>query len=392
MVTAWIFGLILIAGCAYWLISFVLTLRLIRATPVLARLSPPDPASWPRLSVIIPACNEADTLETAMRSCLSDDYPNIEFILVNDRSTDDTGAIADRLAAADSRVRALHITELPDGWLGKVHALHVATQHATGEWLLFIDADVHLAPGTLRRAVAWCEQRGRDHLTLIPEFWSSTFLLDTVMACFMRIGAIGSRIWAVENPRSSASIGIGAFNLVRREALARTPGLEWLKLEVVDDIALGQMLKRHGARSSVANGRGMVQLHWYRSVPEMARGAEKNAFAAIGRYSVWRALTMSVLYVLVEWSPLLACVPIGVWWMQIAGAIGLILAIATVVLFCRWMHRPVLAGLAFPVGAAIFAFVVLRSGYFAIRRGGLLWRGTLYPTKVLRGGRRFNFP
>src|SRR5262245_54122822 len=123
---------LILPGCLFWIVSFVLVLRLIRATPVLAHVNPPEPEAWPRVSVIIPACNEADTLEAAMRSRLAEDYPNVEFILVDDRSTDETGAIVDRLAAADARIHAIHIGDLPDGWLGKVHALNTATQQATG--------------------------------------------------------------------------------------------------------------------------------------------------------------------------------------------------------------------------------------------------------------------
>src|SRR5262249_26447939 len=152
----------------------------------------------------------------------------------------------------------------------------------------------------------------------------------------------------------SASMGIGAFNLVRREALARTPGLEWLRLEVVDDVGLGQMLKRHGVRCSVVNGRGLVQLHWYRNVPEMARGTEKNAFSAIGRYSILRLLGFSALYLLLEYSPLLALLPLGVPWLPVCGAVSLVVALVTITVFCRWVRRPVLPGLLFPIGAAIF--------------------------------------
>lgn len=387
----WIATVPLLAGCLYWVLTLLLTFRLVRAVPVLARVHPPDPPHWPRLSVLIPACNEADTLEAAMRSRLEEDYPDIEFILVNDRSTDATGEIVDRLAASDPRIRAVHVTELPDGWLGKVNALRVAADHASGEWLLLLDADVHLAPGTLRKAVAWCEERGREHLAILPEFWSSTFLLDAVMASFLRLGCLGSRAWAVEDPRSRASIGIGAFNLVRRAALARTPGLAWLKLEVVDDVGLGQMLKQHGVKSSVANGRGLVRLHWYRSVPEMARGAEKNAFAALGRYSFTRLIAFATAYMFLECAPWLALLPLGVPGLRAAGLAALVAAGFAIVVFCRWLRRPVLPGLLFPVGAAIFAYAMLRSGYYAWKRGGLLWRGTLYPIHRLRAEARLRF-
>src|SRR5262249_7674179 len=156
-----------------------------------------------------------------------------------------------------------------------------------GEWLLFSDADVHVSPGTMRRAIAWCEQRGLDHLAVLPELWSSTFLLDTMLAAFIRVLCLSCRVWGVENPNSRAPIGVGAFNLVRRSALERAGGFESLRLMVVDDMGLGQILKRSGARCGVANGRGLVGLHFYRSVMEMARGAEKNVYVVFRFNLLW---------------------------------------------------------------------------------------------------------
>lgn len=381
----------LVVGCAYWVLKCVLAMRAIRATPVLADCQAPAPVVWPRISVIIPARNEADSIESAIRSQLAQDYPDLEFVLINDRSSDRTGAIITRLAADDSRVRPIHIRELPDGWLGKVHALNVGVRAATGNWLLFIDADVHLSPGTLREAIAYCMARDREHLALLPSFWSSTFWLDVALASFMRLGVIGSRPWAIEDPRSSASIGVGAFNLVRRDALSRTPGFEWLRMEVVDDIGLGQMLKKHGVKSSFALGRERVSLHWYRSLPEMLRGTEKNAFAALARFSYLRLAAFVVLYPLVEISPLLALLPHGIPWLTALGAVGLLCALTCILTISRWLRQSPISALLFPAGAAIIAFAALRSGVLAARRGGLLWRGTLYPTNDLRAGQRYRF-
>src|SRR5262249_1819655 len=153
-----------ILSAAYWAVLVFAALRTIHAVPSLAALAPPEPASWPRVSVIIPACNEEATIEEALRSRLREGYPAAEYIVVDDRSTDRTGEILDRIAAEDPRVVALHVRELPDGWLGKVHALHAGLARATGEWVLFSDADIHHEVGTLRRAVAHCEQNGIDHL------------------------------------------------------------------------------------------------------------------------------------------------------------------------------------------------------------------------------------
>jgi cellulose synthase/poly-beta-1,6-N-acetylglucosamine synthase-like glycosyltransferase len=146
------------------LLASILTLAasayVLLATPQvqkLVSLQVPAPTTWPRLSVVIPALNEVDTLEAALGTLLAETYPDLEIVLVDDRSTDGTGALVDRLAARDPRITPVHITALPEGWLGKVHALHVGTQHARGDWLLYTDADVHFGQGSLRHAVAVAE-------------------------------------------------------------------------------------------------------------------------------------------------------------------------------------------------------------------------------------------
>lgn len=380
-----------VIGSLYWLAKAILAVRAIRATPVLANVKLPAPAAWPRVSIIIPACNEAATIESAVRSQLSQDYPDLEFVLINDRSADATGEIIERLATSDARVRALHIARLPEGWLGKVNALNTGVRESSGEWLLFIDADVHLAPTTIRDAIAYCIARDREHLALLPTFNPASFWLDVALASFMRLGIIGSRPWAIENPRSRASIGVGAFNLVKRAALERTPGFEWLRMEVVDDIGLGQLLKRSGARSSLALGRDRVSLHWYYSLSEMLRGTEKNAFAALARFSYLRLLAFTLIYPALEISPLLALLPVGVSWLPSVGGVALVCAFFAIRVISRWLRQPLLPGLLFPAGAILVAFAALRSGVLALLRGGLMWRGTLYPTALLREGQRYRF-
>jgi hypothetical protein len=378
-------------GCVYWLWMLVGAWRITRAVPVLAGVQPPDPQPWPRLSVVIPACNEADTLEAAAHTILSQDYPDLEIILIDDRSSDGTGAVIDRIAAGDTRVRPLHIADLPEGWLGKVHALWCGSKQAHGDWLLFTDADVHLAPGMLRRAVAYAEACGLGHLAAAPDLLTTRFILDAAISQFLRTFCVGMRCWAVGNPKSRAYVGVGAFNLVRRAALAQTEGFPWLRLEVADDLALGMMLKRAGARSCLVNASGLLDVHWYRSVAEMARGTEK-AFASVARCSVLRLLVVCVALLALEWAPLAALLPIGPWGLLPAGLAMLAAAVTSVVILHRWTHRPILPGLCFPLAALFGVGLLLRAGWLGLRRGGALWRGTLYPSKLLRKGSRVRFP
>jgi cellulose synthase/poly-beta-1,6-N-acetylglucosamine synthase-like glycosyltransferase len=134
----------------------------------LASLRAPEPSAWPRVSVVVAARNEAATVERALPTMLALDYPDLEVIVVNDRSDDDTGAILDRLAATAPRLRVVHVRELPPGWIGKNHALHTGADSATGEWVLFTDADIHFEPDTLLRAIAYSRAHSLDHLAAVP--------------------------------------------------------------------------------------------------------------------------------------------------------------------------------------------------------------------------------
>jgi hypothetical protein len=372
---------------AYWVAVTYASVRLIRDVPVLADQHPPEPAAWPRVSVIIAACNEEESIEGALRSRLAEGYPDAEYIVVDDRSTDRTGEIIDRLAAEDPRVVPVHVRELPEGWLGKVHAMSRGLQSATGDYILFSDADIHHAPGTLRRAIAYCQDRGVDHLVVVPEVWSTAFGLDVFMNAMLRMLIIISRPWKASDPTSRVSLGGGNFNLVRRESLDRAGGLDSLRLEVVDDAALGQIVKWSGARQAVVNARGLVQLYYYRSIPEAVRGMEKNAFAAMGRFSVARFLANITMLSVLE-SGCLVALAFGGGTVRALAALGVALAVGTSLAVARWMRRPLLASLLGPLGVALMVFGATRSMVLTLVRGGIIWRGTHYPLAALRRGMR----
>lgn len=373
----------------YWLNMALASARSALAMPLLAEVRPAAPASWPRVSVVVPACNEEQTIESALRSRLAEGYPDAEYVVVDDRSTDGTGAIVDALATEDPRVVALHVRALPDGWLGKVHAMHRAVQESSGEWILFSDADIHHEPGTLARIVAYCEEQGLDHVAAFPSIWPSGFAADAVFSAAARLFLVGARPWKVRDPESRVSIGGGTFNLVRRAALERAGGLEPLRLEVCDDIALGQALKWSGARQGIVNARGFIGLHYYRSIGEIVRGLEKNSFALSG-YRTLRSTLIHALIAVVELAPfvllLTAARSTPAFWI---GAAAAAIAVATQVAVARWCRRPLLPALFVPLGSAVLVAAGVRSMVLALLRGGIDWRGTRYPLDALRRGRRY---
>lgn len=376
--------LLLTAVSALYLMNLaVLLRRVMRALPRITRLDAPAPARWPRVSMIMPARDEALTLEPAMRSKLGHSYPELELVLVNDRSADATGALADRFAREEPRLQVVHIEQLPADWLGKVHALQRGLERASGEWILFSDADVHLAPKALERIVAYAEHEGLDHVTVFPQFTCSGFLLQMTLVSMFRMVCVRTRMWEVSDPRSSASLGIGAFNLVRRSALERTPGLEWLKMEIADDVMLGTMLKRAGAKQAVLNGRDAVSLEFYPSLGAFNRAMEKS-----GASFPLSSLIFGNLVLVGLECGFLAGVFSGHPALVLLGAATWLLGALTTWTFSRWAgFSPWTAPVAF-LGVLPTTWVSIRSALLARMRGGVFWRGTFYPTEVLRAGQR----
>jgi hypothetical protein len=351
--------------------------------------TPPSAGALGAGLLIVAARDEEQTLGPAVRSRLADGYPALEVVLVDDRSTDGTGAVVDALASEDPRVRAVHVTILPPGWLGKLHALR-GLPLATGEWLLFSDADVHLEPGTLRRAVTFAEARGLDHLSILPQLVRVSWLVDAALASFSRTGLVLGRVWLVADPRSSVGGSVGAFGLVRRSALERSPGIEHLRLEVVDDLALGQMLKASGSRSAVVNGRGLVLLTYHRSLADMARSSEKAA--ALFDYRLWPALCWTALLTARELGPFLAALLAPTPVARGLGVLGATLLLGSTAWMCRFAGQRLGPAFLSPLGVVINAVLLLRAALLGKLRGGLVWRSTFYRPEELRPGRRVRAP
>ncbi|MGB7172002.1 MAG: glycosyltransferase family 2 protein, partial [Candidatus Acidiferrales bacterium] len=199
-----IFAIVFFAILAlFWIASTVITSRGMASIPSLTEIAPFAGPAFPRISILFAARDEAEKMPAALSSLLKLDYPNYEVIAVDDRSADATGKILDEFAARDARLKVIHVEELPKGWLGKPHALAEAYEKASGEWLVFTDADVQFAPDLLRRALACVERAGADHLTLLVRldlrgFWEPV-ALGYLGACFALM-----RPWKTKEPKSKA--------------------------------------------------------------------------------------------------------------------------------------------------------------------------------------------
>ncbi len=252
------------------------TIRPLRAEPL------PGPGEpLPTVSLVLAARDEARAIEPAALSMLAQRYPALELVAVDDRSTDGTGAILDRVAAADPRLRVVHVRELPPGWLGKNHALWLGAQATTGEWLLFTDGDVLMEPEALTRAVAFAERRRLDFLAVPPGVVIPTAPLELFMS-FLFLALFG---WIqpgkARDPHSSAHIGTGAFNLLRRSTYEALGTHRRIPLRPDDDLTLGKAAKLAGAREDLASGEGVMTVTWYGNLREAWVGLRKNALAGL---------------------------------------------------------------------------------------------------------------
>ncbi len=369
-----------------WLSAAVATAYGMLAIPRLASVPIDERNAWPRVTVVSPACNEDERVDDALRSVLALAYPELRIVAVDDRSTDRTGEILDELASSDPRLTALHVDHLPDGWLGKLNALRIATETADGEWLLFMDADTHLEAGTLRRAISYMDRDGVDFLSVLPQTRSAGWLGDAAFHVAYAMLCLTSRPWKIRDARSKAIAATGAFMLARKSVFDQTPGFEWLKLEVGDDFGLCLMMKEHGGRCDFLCGRGAVSLTWYASFREMSHAMQKNFFAITGRFSPARMTIQIAVLVWLALFPLLALS--GPPWLLAAALAGLAMQIASAALGALWSGRTLAPSLLAPLGLLLTAYIVGRAAIVGVRQGGISWRGVLYPSELLKPAQR----
>ena len=351
--------------------------------PRLGQVAPlTDPG--PTVSIVVAARNESRHVEAAVSSLLRLDYASYELVVVNDRSTDDTGEILRELATREPRLQVVNVTELPRAWLGKNHALHVGAARAAGELLLFTDADIIFDPTALSRAVALMRRERADHLAVSPRLILPSIALTNFVNYLFLWGFLALRPWKTSDPSSSAYTGIGAFNLVSAAAYKRVGGHSRIAMRPDDDLMLGKLLKRSGARQLVALGIDQISVEWYRTLGEAVRAFHKNTFAALN-YST----PLAVLTVLSNLA--------GAWLFVLPfreeGTRAALYGVAAVAVMAAYAWhasvqrtRPWLAPL-YPIGALQAALVIGGIVARTLWTRSIDWRGTSYSLDELRENR-----
>ena len=374
-----------VLAAGFWIPAGVWLMSKRHAFTVLASVSVREEDPLPPVSVVIPARNEERNLEQALQSVLALDYPDLEIIVVNDRSTDDTGAILEKMAERDTRLAVVTIDDLPTGWIGKPHALHVGAQQARGEFILFTDADIVFDPLAFQKAMAHVLAHQFDHVTVIPQSAMPGFFLKAFSATFGMFMFIIFKPWQARNPQSRRYMGIGAFNLIRTSAYRAMGGHEPVALRPDDDLKFGKLVKDDGYRQDVLNGRGMVTVEWYRSVAELIDGLMKNMFAGM-EYRVSSVVAATLAALLIHIWPW-----IGVWvtggWPQAGYAVTIVMMIISFGVTMGPFGVKFWQGLLLPLTIGLLVYIQCRAMALALWRGGIVWRGTFYELRQLKTGK-----
>jgi glycosyltransferase involved in cell wall biosynthesis len=341
----------------------------------------------PLVSIIVPARNEERDIEQSLGRLLELDYSNYEVIAVNDRSTDRTGEIMESVAArpaAHGRLRVIHHRELPAGWLGKTHAMWTAANEAKGKWLLFTDADVQFKPDSVRRALAYAEAENADHVVLFPQMIMKRPGEFMMIAFFQTMFVFGHRPWKVADPKSKDHMGVGAFNMIRRSTYDAVGTYEALRMEVLDDMKLGKVVKNAGFAQRNVFGEDLISIRWARGARGVVENLTKNFFAVLS-FQWWRTLISAFGLAFLNLMPFL-----GLWlahgWERLPYGIALG-SMFLIYLGMSWRSGvPAYYFLLHPVSTALFVYTLLLSMCHALWNDGIIWRGTRYPLEELRKG------
>jgi cellulose synthase/poly-beta-1,6-N-acetylglucosamine synthase-like glycosyltransferase len=397
----------------YWIAGIILALawasRIVDAAlgmPSVADVSLPEwdrnPVTFsgnPRVSIIVPARNEEATIQPSLNTLLALDYDNYEVIAVNDRSTDRTGEMMEEIqqnthfsqkqrevghphSARDFRV--IHHTELPPGWLGKTHAMWTAANAATGDWLLFTDADVLFKPDSVRRALAYAESEPADHVVLFPRMIMKRPGEYMMIAFFQTMFMFGHRPWKVADPSTDDHMGVGAFNLVRRRVYDAVGTYEALRMEVLDDMKLGKVVKKAGFAQRNVFGGDLISIRWAHGAMGVVNNLTKNFFAVLS-FQWWRTVISALGLAFLNYGPFL-----GIWlahgWARVPYALALG-SMFLIYIGMSWRSAvPPYYFLLHPVSTTLFIYTLLRSMFLTLWNDGIVWRGTKYPLEELRKG------
>jgi cellulose synthase/poly-beta-1,6-N-acetylglucosamine synthase-like glycosyltransferase len=366
----------------------ILLFRMLKDEQRLPEVSFPEPRiPRPLVSIIVPAKDEAAGIEESVRSFLKSDYPNLEVLLVDDRSEDATAAIMERLAAADPRVKAISIRDLPPGWTGKTHAMFQAAQGASGEILLFTDADAVFDPHLLSRAFHFFAAKELDMLSLLPGFVDQGFN-ETAVYPHMALGlSFFYPLPEVNDHSKQAGLASGCFIMMKRKVYERIGTWQRFRNEITEDVALSKVIKQEGFKLRVFRAGDLVRTKAFDNLTDVCRfwkrtyygGLEKDIRKIFRLTSNYASLSIvSALFLI---SGIIVLSGAG-GALDVALFVASFLVMAAVVvpfsIFIREEGGNWLYGLASPVGVFLSLCVAVSTLMTVLSKEGIHWRGSRY--------------
>ena len=362
----------------------------------------PPPLDAPLISICIPARNEETNIRQCVESALGQDYPNVEVIVVDDRSTDATLKILESdgyvpqsgmLSKPKRQAASLHIvhgSELPSGWAGKPHALYQSSAVAKGEWICFVDADTTLSKEALSSCYAKALETEADLFTVMNRQVLGSFWEKTVMPLVMTALSVGFSPRKINDPSKRDAVANGQFILIKRSVYDAVGGHERIKDQIVEDKAISEQVKWNGHRLIVADGSQVVSTRMYTSLATMWEGWTKNMYLGLRDHPA-----MLLLGVFGATLALFAALFLPVWpllgltwylrdggWMPLA-VIFESLTIWIVLIYARarvakYMNISAFYAWITPLGAGVFAAMMITSSWKVISGKGVVWRGRSY--------------
>ncbi len=374
------------ALCVGW--GLVL-LRVWKTTAAFRRLpSTSAGAVPPKVSVVVAARNEAAGIEPALRSLLAQESIDLELIVIDDDSADDSLAIIQRVEQdAAGRMLVIAQKKLPPGWVAKNYALELGQGRARGDWLLFTDADVLHGPRAVANAVAVMERERLDHLAVFPRLEAGSLVEALVLPLFVLLYQLRFVDPRASDPESPHGTGIGAFNLVRADAYRLRGTHARIRGSVLDDNALGLMMRDEGGRGSVMRAFGQVRLRPYRSMKELYFGVRKSVLAQFGNSASVAVAAAATLVVAATAPPVLVVAGLPLWltghapWVVAPAALAVLFPLICLLKARSLLRFEPLAALLFPVGALVIATSALHAAVVFGVKGTVEWRGRTYTKK-----------
>jgi hypothetical protein len=293
----------------------------------------------------------------------------------------------DRVAAgavARGRLKVIHIDSLPSGWLGKTHAMWTAGKQASGDWLLFTDADVLFKPDALRRALVYAEAERADHVVLFPRMIMKRPGEKMMIAFFQTLFVFGHRPWKVAEPDTKDHMGVGAFNMIRRSVYESIGTYQALRFEVLDDMKLGKVVKTAGHAQRNVFGEDLISIRWAKGALGVVRNLTKNFFAVMS-FQWPRALISCFALAFLNLMPFLG-VFLAHGWAKVPYAIALLSMFLIYYGMSSMSSVPSYYFFLHPVSTLLFVYTMLRSMMVTLWHGGVTWRGTKYPLEELKRG------